>query len=141
MPGRREPCRGKVVVNPGWAVLAVALLCGLMLSGCGDFSDTLADLFRIGGKAEAQGNDGSSGEKQVQTFRITADSFLIDADLIPRVDVTDSATRYEMLSDATLSFTPQGGSTIITFDLNVGDIVVERPGLNLLTVVTDRGQF
>lgn len=138
MPSRREPCRGKVVVNPGWAVLVVALLCGLMLSGCGDFSDTLADLFRIGGKAEAQG--GSADEKLIETFRITSDSFLIDADLIPQVDVTDSATRYVMQSDAVVSFTLQGGTTGRSFDLKVGDIVVERPGLNLVTVVRDRNQ-
>ena len=49
MPGRREPCRGEAVVSHRGIVL-VAALCGLMLSGCGDFSATLADLFHIGGR-------------------------------------------------------------------------------------------
>jgi hypothetical protein len=139
MPSRREPCRGKAVVRPGGRVLVVAVLCGLMLSGCGDFSDMLADIFRVGGKAEAQDNPPIGDEKLIETFRISPETFQLDADTIPQVDVTDSATRYQMLSDGVVSFSLQGGA-LRTFDLKVGDVVVERPGQNLVTVVKDRNQ-
>lgn len=139
MPSRHGPCRGKVVVSHGGIALAVVVLCGLMLSGCGDFSATLADLFRIDGKAEAQDTPATDDEKLIETFRISPETFQLDANTIPQVDVSDSATRYQMLSDGVVTFSLQGGAAR-SFDLKVGDVVVERPGQNLVTVVKDRNQ-
>ncbi len=113
------------------ATLLLVVVCGLALGGCGDASETLADLFRINGDAEAQSND-----QVIETFLIEAGTFRLRADTRPNIDVDSGTTDYAIQSDATLTFTESGGSTT-DINLEQDDRVIERPGSNTVTIIRD----
>jgi hypothetical protein len=106
----------------------------MLLSGCGDIGETLADLFRLNGDAEAQNGNGDGGAKLIETFAINPGTFELRPDMMPEIAVFDGATQYTLRSDATIDFEPAPG-----FDqLEAGDIVIERPEANVVTVIRDQ---
>jgi hypothetical protein len=112
------------------SLLLITIFCGLTLSGCDDAGDTLWDLFSSNGGAEAQ----IVAEQRVQTYIIVTDSFRIeidDGDPNPTTSTQDGATQYTMASDGTVRFDISNDDTDVrSFDVEAGDIVIERPGTN-----------
>ncbi len=113
---------------PGLVRLGFLVLIGLgILSGC-DVFDFAADVVRIGDEAAAQ------NERRIETFTISASTFLILTDTEPTVTVQDGATVYTQL-DGSISFTPTGSTETQTFTLDPEDTVIERPAQGLVTIV------
>jgi hypothetical protein len=104
--------------------LAVLMVTGMVLSGCSS------------GVSEAQ----IPSAKLIETFRIRDDSFAIQANVVPAIDISNGATRYTMRSQAFLTFILLNGDSRIFF-LTADDIVIERPESGLLTVVQNRATF
>ena len=115
------------------AILVVILLCGWLLSGCGDIGKTLADLFHINGNGNGNA-EAQEGARLIQTFAISPGTFELEPDMMPEITVSDGATQYELLSNATIRFDPNPGFS----QLETGDIVIERPDMNMVTVIRDR---
>lgn len=134
MAGRRVSRFREMVGSRPGTLLVVAVLCGLLLSGCGDIGETLADLFHINGNGDAEAQDGDDGEKIIQTFTIDSGTFELRADMMPDIMVVDGTTRYTLRSSATLDADPDPRIP----QLEAGDIVIERPGSNSVTVIRDR---
>lgn len=107
----------------GMLVLAVFLL-----GGC-DLFDTLGKLFRFENHAQAQ------QDFVIQTFIISPGTFRILTDTLPTIVVHDVSTEYTDFVDGTsLRFTPAGGSEQ-TLSMDPEDRIIERPGVNALTVI------
>jgi hypothetical protein len=100
---------------------AALLLAGMGLSGCS------------AGVTEAQ----LIPAKLIETFRIRDNSFVIQANTSPLIDISDGATRYTMTSQAILSFSLLDGAPRSIF-LSAEEIVIERPETGVLTVIQDR---
>ncbi len=120
------------------AVVLTAVLCVVVLSGCEDFFDELADLLRINGSdVEAQGE---TTRDRIETFEISFTTFSIrvdqDGDTTPTVDVMDNATIYTMQSNVRAEFTLTTGEGR-GFDLEIGDRLIARPGAGTLTIVQE----
>lgn len=119
-------------------VWMLAMLCGLMLSGCDNFWDTASDLLRIdGGNAEAQ----TDTEQRVETYVIMTDTFSItvddDSDTSPSIVINDSATVFTMQSNGTVSFdTSSGRDTDLEVELD--DVIILRPNGSTGTVTLIR---
>ena len=111
------------------ALLLVAGLWGLVLTGCDGAGDFLADLFRISNNAEAQ--DGN--ETRIETVVITPDEFVFTTDIAPNITIIDGTTRYDLKADTTLNFDNFGIRS-----LESGDILIERPGTNSSVVTLIR---
>jgi hypothetical protein len=141
MAGRRMARLRDVFGSRTGAILAVVVLCSLLLSGCGDIGDILADLFNINGNGNGNGNGNANaqeGDQQIETFQVT--SFQLDeVSPVPEITVSDGATRYDLQSAGVLRLTLPDGTR--TFNLDTGDIVIERPQEGLVTVVTDADEF
>lgn len=115
----------------------MTMICGLLcvfgLLGCGT-SDQASDLLRLTSSAEAQSGD----DKSARTFLSEPDTFVLEADSLPTVEVSDNATFYTLISDGTLRFTESGTGDAKVFDLDNGDSVIERPVSGYVTVVRDK---
>jgi hypothetical protein len=105
--------------------LILAVFCGMMLSGCSDLGDFLADILRINDNAEAQ------DEIRIRIFTI-GPNFELRSDTAPTVDLQDGFTKYTLNDDGFLTYT-QGQPTIA---LDPGDEVIERPASGTVTVIT-----
>ena len=114
------------------ATLLLVVVCGLALGGCGDASETLADLFRINGDAEAQSND-----QVIETVVIVAGTFRLAADMRPTITIDAGTTNYEIQDDTTLTFMLSGESTPTSMELEQDDRVIERPASNIVTIIRD----
>ncbi len=113
----------------------LGLLCGLVLSGCDVLENVVeeaGDLLRITSSAEAQDDD----EKRIETYVIDVATFLLKADAVPEVVVSDNATEYTLVSDGRVEFTSDTGE-VVNHDLDSGDKVIERPASKLVTVMRD----
>ena len=115
-------------------ILGVSLFCVLSLSGC-DALDFLAKLFRFDSDADAQ----STGlvDRPVQTVVIRAGSFSIDATSVnfaENVVVREEVTVYQGITGEAF-FTLANESTGRRIDLISEDVIIERPGTNLLTII------
>ncbi len=117
------------------ATLLLVVVCGLALGGCGDASETLADLFRINGDAEAQGDV----DQLIETVLIELGTFQLQVrdGMMPTIDVNDGTTEYTIQDDTTLTFTLSDGSTATTRALEQDDRVIERPGSSTVTIIRD----
>ena len=125
------------VGNHAGAMFVVAVFCGLTMSGCGEIGETLADLFRINGdNGDAEAQDGTEGERRIETFRVDAGSFELVVDAEPMVTISDGTTRYELTSNGTITFILQTGQEQ-TFPLETGDEVIERPAAGTVTLIRD----
>jgi hypothetical protein len=122
------------------ATLVAVVLCGLLLSGCGDIGETLADLFRINGNGNGNGNaEAQEGDKLIETFQIAIETFQLETATPPEIQVSDGATRYTLQTTGEVRFMLQEGGAR-SFNLETGDIVVERPEQGLVTVLKDEDQ-
>ena len=102
-------------------VCSALLRLGLALVGCPDFDTTSK-------AGAAQGN-------RIQTFAIEAGSFELITDDEPTIDIFDGAAQYTLdESDERVSFTILGGAEK-TINLELGDIVIERPSAGAVTVI------
>lgn len=120
---------GKQVGRCLAASLCLALLCVLTLGGCNAGGS--------GGVAVAQ-QIGDTQNKRIETFMIDIVSFVLNTDSLPNVEVRDSATVYVMQSDGDVTFQPSDGSAVRKIDLELNDVVIERPGIGVLTVMRDQ---
>ncbi|MGQ4808256.1 hypothetical protein NKDENANG_01634 [Candidatus Entotheonellaceae bacterium PAL068K] len=111
------------------ALVLVVGLWGLVLTGCDDAGDVLADLFRFNDNAEAQ----DENETRVETVVITPDEFVFTTDIAPDITIIDGTTRYDLRADTTLDFDNFGIRA-----LESGDILIERPGINSSVVTLIR---
>ena len=112
------------VLRPGFLV-AVIVSCSLLVSGCGDFFDSLADLFQT--DAEAQ------QDRVIETFVIDPGTFRLETDVGPGIVLKDGT----FTTDYTVG---AGGGTLFvggeTRDLNDADRVIERLISDTKSVVT-----
>jgi len=104
--------------------LVLAVFCGMMLSGCSDLGDFLADILRINDDAEAQ------DRSRIQIFAINAGTFVLTSDLEPTIDLNEGYTQYTLQTDGILTL---GGESLA---LDSGDRIIERPASNTVTVIT-----
>jgi hypothetical protein len=117
----------------------VVVLCSLLLSGCGDIGDILADLFHINGNGNGNGNAEAQGDRLIETFVIQAGTFRLETDSEPTIEIFDGTTQYTLgAGNADLSFTREGAADPTSIsNLETGDIVIERPASGAVTVIRD----
>jgi hypothetical protein len=105
----------------------VVLVLGLSLGACGNGDQ---------GEAQAQ-----VFERGVRTYDIVPNTFQLQSNTDPTIVVTGEATQYTLVDDGRVIFTandPTGARNIV---LDPGDIVIERPMANSVTVVTQRNRL
>jgi hypothetical protein len=104
-----------------WSIVAIFFVgMGIGLIGCDGG----------GGNAEA------APERRAETFFIQDNSFILRADSNPDITVSDGATVYRLESQGRVSFTVLGGNGR-TLLLDPQDLVIERPGVQSVTVVRE----
>ena len=103
----------------------VVLVLGLSLGGCGDvdLEEAQAQVF----------------ERGVKTYDIVPNTFRLQSNTDPTIVVTGEATQYTLVDDGRVIFTATDGDRSIFLD--PGDIVIERPMANSVTVVTQRSRL
>jgi hypothetical protein len=107
-----------------WYLVCFAFLTlGLALVGCLDVDTT----------SEADAAQG----KKIQTFAIRAGTFELTTDGEPTVNVSDGMTEYTLESDGNVKFTTTAGDER-TILLELGEVVIERPAADAVTVITFR---
>lgn len=131
MAGRRVSRLRDVLGGRTGAILVVVVLCSLLVSGCGDIGETLADLFHLNGNGN--GDAAAQGERRIETF-FQVSNFVLEADTEPGIVIDGDTTRYNIQSDATLNFTSGERES---FTLEADDIVIERPAAGVVTVIRD----
>jgi hypothetical protein len=108
---------------------------GLSLGGC-DALDFLASILRINKSNEARAQQ----DGVVETFQIRAATFRISSRAIleigTNVEIKDQVTIYKQV-DGNMSFTLSDGSQR-TFVVVPEDIIIERPGLGLVTFIREQ---
>ena len=72
----------------------------------------------------------------IETFLITENSFSLQTNTEPIIEIFDGTTQYTIDSSGTLIF-KQFGIGEQNMSLKSGDIVIERPASGMLTVVRD----
>lgn len=113
-------------------LLGVGLLCIVSLSGC----DFLKEIFRFDQDADAQTSP--QFDRQVITVVIQAGSFSIETSTIDSDNVTvqNEATIYQGITgDIFFRLSSDQATSSRTFRLVPTDMVIERPGTNLLTLI------
>jgi len=101
----------------------VVLLLGLYLGGCGNID---------GGEARAQQFD-----RRVRTYEIVPNTFDLRSETTdPTIVVSGEATKYTLVDDGRVLFTATGATGGRNITLDADDIVIERPTVNSVTVVT-----
>ena len=117
-----------------WKITFIlVLVLGLSLAGCGE---SYLDPGGGGGEAQAQ-----VFERGVKTYDIVPNTFQLQSNTDPTIVVTGEATQYTFVDDGRVIFTandPTGNRNIV---LDPGDIVIERPMANSVTVVTQRNRL
>jgi hypothetical protein len=108
-------------------VFILIAFCAAMLTGCKDFWDKTADLFRIdGGGGEADAQDQDLTEVRIKTYIINPEEFevVLDNDIDPTPEhlISDSATELTMRSAGTLV----RGTGAANIALEAGDILILR---------------
>ncbi len=116
--------------------IALTVWFGLMLTGCQDFWDTVADLIRIDDDAEAQT---SRDTDRIETFIIDTSSFMIqvnnDTDSTPQHFVRDGGSiEFLMESNGDVVFN-ESGSGGRTEEVIAGDTIIFTPNGNTATVI------
>jgi len=102
----------------------VVLVLGLSLVGCGNVD--------VG---EAQ----VVFERGMRTYDIVPNTFLLQSDADPTIAVSGEATQYTLVDIGRVLFTATDGDRNIALD--AGDIIIERPIANSVTVVTQRNKL
>ena len=104
----------------------VVLVLGLSLGGCGN-----VDL----GEAQVL------FERGVRTYDIVPNTFLLQSDTDPTIVVTGEATQYTLVDNGRVLFTAIDTTGDRNIVLDPGDILIERPMANSVTVVTQRSRL
>lgn len=116
-------------------LLGIVVFAGLSLGGC-DALDFLASILRINKSNEARAQQ----DGVVETFQIRAATFRISSRAIleigTNVEIKDQVTIYKQV-DGNMSFTLSDGSQR-TFVVVPEDIIIERPGLGLVTFIREQ---
>jgi hypothetical protein len=112
-----------------WKITCVGvLLMGLYLGGCGNGN--------LGGsQAQAQ----AQAERGVRTYEIEANTFELQSNSEPTIEVSGEATTYKLVDDGRVVFTSTYGDR--NFVLDPDDMVIERPIARSVTVVTLRSRL
>ena len=110
----------------------VVLVLGLSLAGCGE---SLLDPGGGGGGGEAQAQVFDRG---VRTYDIVPNTFQLQSNTDPTIVVSGEATKYTLVDDGRVIFTANDVTGDRNIFLEPGDIVIERPMANSVTVVTQR---
>jgi hypothetical protein len=113
----------------------VVLVLGLSLAGCGE---SLLDPGGGGGGGEAQAQ---VFERGVRTYDIVPNTFQLQSNTDPTIVVTGEATQYTFVDDGRVIFTANDATGNRNIVLDPGDIVIERPMANSVTVVTQRSRL
>lgn len=112
----------------------VVLVLGLSL-GCGE---SYLDPGGGGGGGEAQAQ---VFERGVRTYDIVPNTFQLQSNTDPTIVVTGEATQYTLVDDGRVIFTANDATGNRNIVLDPGDIVIERPMANSVTVVTQRSRL
>jgi hypothetical protein len=104
----------------------VVLVLGLSLVGCGNVD--------VG---EAQ----VVFERGMRTYDIVPNTFLLQSDTDPTIAVSGEATQYTLVDSGRVLFTPNDTTPDKNIPLDAGDIIIERPIANSVTVVTLRSRL
>lgn len=112
----------------------VVLVLGLSL-GCGE---SYLDPGGGGGGGEAQAQ---VFERGVRTYDIVPNTFQLQSNTDPTIVVTGEATQYTFVDDGRVIFTANDATGNRNIVLDPGDIVIERPMANSVTVVTQRSRL
>ncbi len=119
-----------------WKITFIlVLVLGLSLAGCGE---SLLDPGGGWGGGEAQAQ---VFERGVKTYDIVPNTFQLQSNTDPTIFVSGEATRYVMVDDGRVTFTANDATGNRNITLDPGDIVIERPTANSVTVVTQRNRL
>lgn len=75
-------------------------------------------------------------ERGMRTYDIVPNTFLLQSDTDPTIAVSGEATQYTLVDSGRVLFTATDGDRNIALD--AGDIIIERPAANSITVITQR---
>ncbi len=103
----------------------VVLVLGLSLGACGNVDEGEAQVF----------------ERGVRTYDIVPNTFELRSNTDPTIVVTGEATKYTLVDDGRVIFTANDVTGNRNIFLDPGDIVIERPMANSVTVVTQRNRL
>lgn len=116
-------------------LLGIVVFAGFSLGGC-DALDFLAGILRLSKSNEARAQQ----DGVVETFQIRAATFRISSRVIleigTNVEIKDQVTIYKQV-EGNMSFTLSDGSQR-TFVVVPEDIIIERPGLGLVTFIREQ---
>ena len=116
-----------------WKITFIlVLVLGLSLARCGE---SLLDPGGGGGGGEAQAQ---VFERGVRTYDIVPNTFQLQSNTDPTIVVTGEATQYTLVDDGRVIFIANDTTGDRNIVLDPGDIVIERPMANSVTVVTQR---
>ena len=117
-----------------WKITFIlVLVLGLSLAGCGE---SLLDPGGGGGEAQAQ-----VFERGAKTYDIVPNTFQLQSNTDPTIVVDSEATKYTLVDDGRVIFTANDTTGDRSILLDPGDIVIERPMANSVTVVTQRNRL
>ena len=119
-----------------WKITFIlVLVLGLSLARCGE---SLLDPGGGGGGGEAQAQ---VFERGVRTYDIVPNTFQLQSNTDPTIVVDGEATKYTLVDDGRVIFTANDVTGDRSILLDPGDIVIERPMANSVTVVTQRNKL
>ena len=100
-------------------------------------------IFLVGMGTGFFGCDGNGGEaiggpeRIIETFLIQENTFFLRTDLDPDITVSDGATIYRLQSQGRVTFKMVGTDSSRTLLLESQDLIIERPGALLITVLME----
>ena len=103
----------------------VVLVLGLSLGACGNVDRGEAQVF----------------ERGVRTYDIVPNTFQLQSNTDPTIVVNSEATKYTLIDDGRVIFTANDTTGDRSILLDPGDIVIERPMANSVTLVTQRSRL
>ncbi len=103
----------------------VVLVLGLSLGACGNVDLGEAQVF----------------ERGVRTYDIVPNTFELRSNTDPTIVVTGESTKYTLVDDGRVIFTANDVTGDRNIVLEPGDIVIERPMANSVTVITQRSRL
>ena len=111
-----------------WKITFVVIfVLGLSLGACGNVDQR---------EAQAQVFD-----RGIRTYDIVPNTFQLQSNTDPTIVVDSEATKYTLVDDGRVIFTANDTTGDRSILLDPGDIVIERPMANSVTVVTQRSRI
>lgn len=80
-------------------------------------------------------------ERGMRTYDIVPNTFLLQSDTDPTIEVTSEATKYTLVDNGRVLFTASDTTGDRNIPLDSGDIIIERPMANSITVITQRSRL